>query len=217
VRYSASIRAALSIAVAGCSSATAPAVPDVAAIEAQAHDGYVAAINSNDLDTLMAVLTDDVVYQASGAPEVVGKAAVRDWVAGYLDAYSTRWEKTSIGFTVSGDWAFERYTYRATDTERATGGRHDRCRQGHQCLPARPGRRVARGHRRLELGQACRLTSDGPGRGAVTIDADPCRTAPTFGMKRLTATPGGRSADAGASPIQFLQLDRRACCDIQEP
>jgi ketosteroid isomerase-like protein len=121
VRYSASIRAALSIAVAGCSSATAPAVPDVAAIEAQAHDGYVAAINSNDLDTLMAVLTDDVVYQASGAPEVVGKAAVRDWVAGYLDAYSTRWEKTSIGFTVSGDWAFERYTYRATDTERATG------------------------------------------------------------------------------------------------
>jgi len=33
----------------------------------------------------------------------------------------TRWEKTSIGFTVSGDWAFERYTYKSTDTDRKTG------------------------------------------------------------------------------------------------
>tara|TARA_R110002124_G_scaffold142973_2_gene307764 strand:+ start:539 stop:691 length:153 start_codon:yes stop_codon:yes gene_type:complete len=44
-------------------------------------------------------------------------------VAGYLAVYSTRWEKTSIGFTVSGDWAFGRYTCRATDAERATGFR----------------------------------------------------------------------------------------------
>jgi hypothetical protein len=30
-------------------------------------------------------------------------------------------EKTSIGFTVSGDWAFERYTYKSRDTDRKTG------------------------------------------------------------------------------------------------
>ncbi len=30
-------------------------------------------------------------------------------------------EKTSIGFTVSGDWAFERYTYKSTDTDKKSG------------------------------------------------------------------------------------------------
>ena len=111
------------IAVAGCLGQPAGAVQDanLHAIETAAHGGYVAAINSNDVDTLMADLTDDIVYQAPGAAEVVGKAAVREWVAGYFGAYQTRWEKTSIGFTVSGDWAFERYTYKATDTDRKTG------------------------------------------------------------------------------------------------
>jgi ketosteroid isomerase-like protein len=91
------------------------------AIEKAAHEGYVNAINSNDVDVLMADLTDDIVLQAPGAPEVIGKAAVRDWIAGYFGAFKTKWEKTSIGFTVSGDWAFERYTYKSTDTDRKTG------------------------------------------------------------------------------------------------
>jgi ketosteroid isomerase-like protein len=37
------------------------------------------------------------------------------------DAYRTKWEKTSIGFTVIGDWAFERNEYRSTDVEKKTG------------------------------------------------------------------------------------------------
>jgi len=104
----------------GCT-ASPPPGPDVKAIEAAAHGGYVAAINSNDLETLMADLTDDVVYQSPGAPEMVGKAAIRPWAEAYLAAYQIKWEKTSIGFTVSGDWAFERYTYNSTDTDRKTG------------------------------------------------------------------------------------------------
>jgi ketosteroid isomerase-like protein len=101
--------------------AGAPSPVDIQAVEKAAHGGYVAAINSNDTDTLLSDLTDDIVYQAPGAPEVVGKAAVKAWVASYFSAYQTRWEKTSIGFTVSGDWAFERYTYKSTDTDRKTG------------------------------------------------------------------------------------------------
>jgi len=30
--------------------------------------------------------TDDIVYQARGEPEFIGKDAVRKWVAGYFDA-----------------------------------------------------------------------------------------------------------------------------------
>ena len=114
---------ASAILLAGCSvkPAGAPEDAGIRAIEKTAHDGYVTAINSNDVDTLMSNLTDDIVYQAPGAPEVIGKAAVKDWVAGYFDAYRTKWEKTSIGFTLSGDWAFERYTYKSTDTDKKTG------------------------------------------------------------------------------------------------
>lgn len=102
-------------------SGSAHAADRIETTEQAAHGGYVAAINSNDVETLMSDLTDDIVYQAPGAPEVVGKAAVRDWVAGYFGAFKTKWEKTSIGFTVSGDWAFERYTYKSIDTDRKTG------------------------------------------------------------------------------------------------
>jgi ketosteroid isomerase-like protein len=113
---------ALLLLVAGCSGGETPSAPaDIKAIEAAAHGGYVMAINSNNVDTLMEGLTDDVVFQAQGAPEVIGKAAVREWVGGYFGAYTTKWEKTSLGFTVNGDLAVERYTYKSTDTDKKTG------------------------------------------------------------------------------------------------
>jgi ketosteroid isomerase-like protein len=113
---------ALLLLVSGCSGGETPAAPvDTKAIEAAAHGGYVVAINSNKVDTLMEGLTDDIVLQAPGAPEIIGKAAVREWVGGYFGAYETRWEKTSLGFTVTGDLAVERYTYKATDTDKQTG------------------------------------------------------------------------------------------------
>ena len=117
------IGAACAIVLAGCGAAEAAAAerPDLAAIERAAHEGYVTAINSNDVATLLADLTDDVVFQAPGTPEIRGKAAVGAWLAEYFGAYRVKWEKTSFGFTVSGDWAFERYTYKSTDTDRKTG------------------------------------------------------------------------------------------------
>jgi ketosteroid isomerase-like protein len=106
------------VAMAAAASAEAP---DTQAVERAAHDAYVRAINSNDVATLLADLTDDVVYQSPGEPEIVGKEAVRKWVAAYFGSFRTHWEKTSIGFVVSGDWAFERYTYKSTDTDKKTG------------------------------------------------------------------------------------------------
>ena len=90
-------------------------------IEQAAHGAYVTAINSNDVGTLLAVLTDDIVYQSPGEPEIIGKAAVRKWLAAYFSTTRTHWEKTSIGFVVNGEWAFERYTYKSTDTDKKSG------------------------------------------------------------------------------------------------
>ena len=101
------------------------AAVDTAAIAHRAHEDYVNAINSNNLDSLMAMLTDDVVYQAPNGPEVVGKAAVREWGKAYLDAYTIHWEKRTLDFIIAGDWAFERYGYKEHDVPKAGGAAMD--------------------------------------------------------------------------------------------
>ena len=112
------------IAMTACS----PSGTDTAATSAsadstahRAHEAYTAAINSNNLDSLAGMFTADVVFLAAHAPPVVGKAAVQSWVEGYLQAFTTHWDKTSLEFVVSGDWAFERYSYKSTDTPKAGG------------------------------------------------------------------------------------------------
>ena len=77
---------------------------------------YVAAINSNNLETLLGMLTEDVVFMGPNGKAYVGKPAVRPWITAYLRAYRTHWDKPVQEFVVSGDWAFERYSYTSTDT-----------------------------------------------------------------------------------------------------
>ncbi|MFG0284624.1 MAG: nuclear transport factor 2 family protein [Phycisphaerales bacterium JB039] len=84
----------------------------------KAHDAYVAAINSNDLETFLGMLTEDVVFMAPNSPRIVGKDAVRAWAAPYLEAYEVHWEKTTLELVVAGDWAIEQYAYVENDTPR---------------------------------------------------------------------------------------------------
>lgn len=86
-----------------------------------AHDAYTTAINSNNTDSIVAMFTDDVIFFTPHSAPIVGKAAVRAWVEGYVAAYATRWEKTAEEFVVSGDYAYERYSYKSTDTPKAGG------------------------------------------------------------------------------------------------
>jgi len=86
-----------------------------------AHDRYVEAINSDDLERVMAMLTDDVVFMPPGSPRLVGKDAVRAWAEPYVAAYEPNWEKTSLELIVSGDWAFEQYAYVENDRARDGG------------------------------------------------------------------------------------------------
>jgi ketosteroid isomerase-like protein len=120
----------LSLTVAGCtaqapertgSETTGPGASASGASAHQAHEAYVTAINSNDLDTLLGVLTDDVVYLSAHEAPMVGKAAVRPWLEGYLKTYKTHWDKPVKEFIVNGEWAFERYSYTSTDTPIAGG------------------------------------------------------------------------------------------------
>ena len=116
------------VALVVCSACSAPLPQTAAAAVAaddpaahQAHEAYVTAINSNNLDTLLGVLTDDVVFLASGEAPMVGKAAVKPWLDEYLKAYKTHWDKPVQEFVVNGEWAFERYSYKSTDTPQGGG------------------------------------------------------------------------------------------------
>ncbi len=81
-----------------------------------AHANYGRAINSNNIDSMASMMTDDVVFLSAGAKPIIGKAAVRDWADGYVKAFHTSWDKPVQDFVVSGDYTYERYNYTSTDT-----------------------------------------------------------------------------------------------------
>jgi ketosteroid isomerase-like protein len=113
--------------VAACSACSTPArqsSANTAATDAtahQAHEAYVTAINSNNIDSVLGMLTEDVVFLSAHEAPMVGKAAVRPWLDDYVKAYKTHWDKPVQEFVVNGDWAFERYSYKSTDTPRDGG------------------------------------------------------------------------------------------------
>lgn len=119
-----SIRSAcfMAASLVACGAPRAARPPDAGPADARAaHQHYVDAINSNNLDSLLGMLTDDVVFLSANEPVMVGKAAVRPWVASYYQAYRTHWDKPVREFVVNGDWAFERYSYVSTDSSRTDG------------------------------------------------------------------------------------------------
>ena len=115
---------ACALVLLGCDKApdsipTQTAAPDSTAH--LAHENYTKAINSNNLDSLLSMMTEDVVFLAAHSAPMIGKAAIRPWAEGYLKAFTTNWVKESEEFIVSGEWAFERYSYKSTDTPKAGG------------------------------------------------------------------------------------------------
>ncbi|MEL7196731.1 MAG: nuclear transport factor 2 family protein [Pseudomonadota bacterium] len=85
------------------------------------HKNYVAAINSNDIDRILALMSDDIVFQVPGEPELVGKEAVGAWANGFFAAFEAHWDKTEQALELSGNLAISRYTYTARYLSREDG------------------------------------------------------------------------------------------------
>lgn len=114
----------LALVLGGCATCGRRCAADPTAsaeIGHEAHSAYVDAINSNDVDAVLARMTDDVVFLPPNGPRLVGKGTIRPWIEGYVAAFSTHWDKTSLEFEVAGDWAYELYSYASTDTPRDGG------------------------------------------------------------------------------------------------
>lgn len=87
----------------------------------RAHKAYEAAINSNDIDTVMAMYDKDAQILQPDAPLVAGHRNIRKWVAGYFGAYQTRWKKVATHNYVCGDYGFDQGIDTAVDTPRNGG------------------------------------------------------------------------------------------------
>jgi uncharacterized protein (TIGR02246 family) len=78
----------------GCSGAPPAAVAasavaaDRAAVEASTAD-FHQALRTNDLETFMSYVADDVFFMPPGEPPVRGRDAVRQWMTGFLAQYRT--------------------------------------------------------------------------------------------------------------------------------
>lgn len=118
------------IATTACSPATSTEAPatDAASVEAaahHAHDLYLLAINSNNVDAFLGTVTDDIVFLPPNSPAIQGKKDVGAWVKDYFGAYQTSWDKTSKEFVVVGDMAYEWYAYKSEDVPRPDGSAKD--------------------------------------------------------------------------------------------
>lgn len=82
---------------------------------------YDAAVNSGNLDGLMALFADDAVEMPPDEPVVIGKDAIRLRGEPNFAEYNDHVSSTVEDIQVSGDWAFQRMAYTESRTPKEGG------------------------------------------------------------------------------------------------
>ena len=93
---------------------------DEAAIEG-VHLRETQAIKGKDAAHFLALFDSDLVVMPPNEPPIVGKAALRSWFLRVTDQFSIDPDFSVEEIKTSGDWAFERFSFRRTTTP-AGGG-----------------------------------------------------------------------------------------------
>ena len=93
---------------------------DVEAIRALLDD-FVAAENAGDLQTIMALITEDVVHMAPEEPPVVGADAVRTWWESTFGQVDIQGAVSDVEIQAFGDWGFIRGIWNVTTTPKSGG------------------------------------------------------------------------------------------------
>jgi len=67
---------------------------------------------SGNVEDMLAVLTDDVVFMPPDEPAITGKDAARSWLQSMVEQVKIEGTYTSASdLTINGDWAFERVAF----------------------------------------------------------------------------------------------------------
>ena len=71
---------------------------------------WVEAVHHRDVDRLLHLVTDDVVFMPANAPSIVGRAAVEQAYRAFFAAFEVEQTFAPEEIQVGGDWAFVRGT-----------------------------------------------------------------------------------------------------------
>ncbi len=82
---------------------------------------FVAAANAGDAEKVAAVYADDGAVLAPNLPPQKGRAAIKSFWGGFLDAYTVRFEVVSDTIEGRGDLAYNQGHYRFTAVPKAKG------------------------------------------------------------------------------------------------
>jgi uncharacterized protein (TIGR02246 family) len=98
----------------GCASANAPA--DAASEILRVDSEWSRASQSRDLDRILSYWAEDAIVYPPGAPALVGKAAIREYVAKSLEipGFAISWKTDHAVVSKSGDMAYGTGTNRVT-------------------------------------------------------------------------------------------------------
>ena len=81
----------------------------------------MAAFSAADVNTLLNIVTNDVIVMPPNEPALFGKDAIRPWLENFYKQFTVQGTCTSSDIVVAGDWAFERLTFTLTTTPVAGG------------------------------------------------------------------------------------------------
>lgn len=88
---------------------------DAEAIESVRQE-YAESENAGDVEGILATCAEDVVFIPPESPPVRGKDAAREFLGGFLDAFSVDLDLQSEGIIVDGDLAYDWGTVSGTMT-----------------------------------------------------------------------------------------------------
>lgn len=87
--------------------ATSPRSEDEQSIR-RLGDEWEKAVEARDLDRILSLVTDDVVFMPPGAPAIEGKRALEETYRAFFARYSIKQTFAPEEIKISGDWAFTR-------------------------------------------------------------------------------------------------------------
>ncbi len=117
----------VSISLQGCAPEPEPAVEEASTTEAEVEavkrvrEQAVAAIKAGDMDALVSLWSDDIVWMWPNEPPVVGKEALRSWWQTHRSPWKAEFTVAHEEVIVAGDWAFQRGTHTGRRIPKAGG------------------------------------------------------------------------------------------------
>jgi uncharacterized protein (TIGR02246 family) len=93
---------------------------DLSAID-RVREAHIAAMNQGSVDAFVGVFSEDAVQMPPNAPANAGRAAIRAWIAAFLEPFRVQFALEVEEVRVAGDWAFERGGYRIGLAPKAGG------------------------------------------------------------------------------------------------